>query len=165
MRGHGGALDVRSAAGEGTRFFLLFPAADKVAPTREQAPVKPWRGSGTVLVVDDEASALKVAGRMLQTAGFDVITAKDGVEAIEVFREREKEIDLVLLDLSMPRLDGRETFEVLREIRSDVRVLFSSGYTEQDVVGGARGTNTAQFIQKPYTLAQLTEKVRLALGE
>jgi len=166
VRGHGGAIKIYSELGKGTTFKILFPAASHPAEEmkREAAEIENWRGSGTVLVVDDEETVRTVAKRMLQTAGFDVLTTTDGREAVEVFREHADEITLVLLDMTMPYMSGEETFREIRRIKSDAPVILSSGYKEQEVTNHFAGKGLAGFIQKPYQYKTLVEKIRSILG-
>ena len=165
VRGHGGALKIYSEPRRGTTFKVLFPAsrqtAEKSAGT--SAAEQAWRGSGAILVVDDEETVRIATKMMLETLGFTVLTTEDGREALEVFRSRGDEIVLVLLDLTMPHLDGEETFRELRRIRSDVRVILSSGYNEQETTSRFAGKGLAGFIQKPYGIRQLGEKIRQGL--
>ena len=119
-----------------------------------------WRGSGTVLVVDDEETVRTMAKKVLQRGGFTVLTAKDGQEALEVFRDRADEILLVLLDLTMPRLNGEETLQELRRIRPDVKTILSSGYDEQKVANRFAGKGLAGFVQKPYRPRELIKAIR-----
>ncbi len=135
MRGHQGTIKVYSEPGKGTSFKVFFPAADIPAAARHETVVEltELHGEGTILVVDDEESVRAVAKRILQRGGFSVITASDGAQAIEIFKERGAEIDAVLLDLTMPKMDGEETLKTLREMRQHITVVISSGYNEQDV--------------------------------
>ena len=103
--------------------------------------------------------------RMLEHLGFEVITAADGREALERFHERPEEIACVVLDLTMPRMDGEEAFRELRRLRGDVCVILSSGYNEQEVVNRFAGKGLAGFIQKPYNLAKLRETLAPILGD
>ena len=162
VRGHRGAIRVYSEPGRGTTFKLLFPAStiDAVHPADKTTMANPWQGAGRVLVVDDEESVRSLTRRMLERSGFAVTTADDGREAIEKFEHAPKDVVLVVLDLTMPHLDGNACFRRLREIRPDVKVLLSSGYNEQDVVGQFAGKTPSGFIQKPYTTAELIAKVR-----
>ena len=160
VRAHKGALKVYSEPGKGTTFKILFPALTKeqeVARPPESSSLANWRGKGTILLVDDEESLIALGGRMLEHLGFDVLTASDGREAVDLYRKRAGEIDLVLLDLTMPHMDGGEAFGELRRINPDVRVILSSGYSRDDVAGRFAGKNLAGVLQKPYTLAKLTE--------
>jgi CheY-like chemotaxis protein len=116
-----------------------------------------------VLVTDDEEPVRVVAARMLETLGFRVVSAADGREAIALFRADPGAFRLVLLDLTMPHLNGEDVFRELRQIRPDVRVLLMSGYTEQEVTTRFTGQGLAGFVQKPFQLPALLAKVQQAL--
>ena len=168
VRGHRGAIKIYSEPGKGTTFKVLFPAVD--AEPRSVADRKPpdreaWRGEGTVLLVDDEEAIRALGKRMLERAGFDVLTANDGRDAVELYREHGDQIVCVILDLTMPRMDGEEAFREMRRIRSDVCVIVSSGYNEQEVTQRFVGKGLAGFIQKPYKFNRLLDQVRQALAK
>ena len=166
IRGHQGALKVHSQPGRGTTFKVLFPARDRPPAPRPQEPseARAWRGGGSILLVDDEETVCTVGKRMLERAGFTVLTAPDGPQAVELFRQHADEIACVLLDLTMPHMDGEETFHELRRIRDDVRVIMSSGYNEQEVAQRFAGQGLAGFIQKPYRRADLLGKLQEVLA-
>jgi CheY-like chemotaxis protein len=163
VRGHRGALRLFSEPGRGTTFTILFPATagDPALPVRKTgAATAGWRGEGTVLLVDDEESVRALGARMLSSLGFTVLAAADGRQALEVYAEHRDEITLVLLDLTMPHLDGEETFRELRRLDPGVRVLMSSGYAESDITARFAGQGPLGFVQKPYTRAELRERLR-----
>jgi two-component system cell cycle sensor histidine kinase/response regulator CckA len=165
VRGHRGAIRVRSDPGKGSTFRVMFPVSgvEAIAESPAAGGASSWRGSGTVLVVDDEESVRGIARRMLERMGFDVLTAVDGREALEVFERERERVRLVLLDMTMPRLDGEETFREMRRIRDGVRTILSSGYNEQTATDRFAGEGLAGFIQKPYRYAELQAVIRRAL--
>ena len=167
VRGHKGGLRVESEPGRGTTFTVLFPAAER--PAREAAEFlgeqAGSRGSGTILLVDDEELVRDVAGRTLERLGYSVLVAEDGVEALKVFREHKDEIVCVLLDLTMPRMGGEETLTELLKINPGVQVVLSSGYSEHELKGRLQGRGLAGFIQKPYEMALLRTKLSEILGD
>jgi signal transduction histidine kinase len=163
VRGHHGTINVCSETGKGTTFKILFPATSEAPPAYEKlAPrtVENWRGQGLLLVVDDEETVRAVAKSMLERAGFSVLVACDGNAGVELFRRHSDQIVAVLLDLTMPRMNGEETFREMRRIRPDVRVVLTSGYAEQDTVHQFAVKGLAGFIQKPFQFDKLLEKVR-----
>ncbi|HPF60107.1 MAG TPA: ATP-binding protein [Candidatus Competibacteraceae bacterium] len=166
VRGHRGALRVYSEPGQGTTFKVLFPIAQKKRKSVAQSSIKPseWRGAGTVLLVDDEESVRSLGTRMLERIGFQSLVATDGQEALELYEARSKDIVLVLLDLTMPCMDGEEAFQHLRKINSKVRVVMTSGYTETEIAPRFAGKRLCGFLQKPYTLDTLTMCLRDVLG-
>ncbi|MGZ8473645.1 MAG: hybrid sensor histidine kinase/response regulator [Candidatus Deferrimicrobiaceae bacterium] len=160
VRAHKGALKVYSELGKGTTFKILFPAMEetgKEARTDDSSPLADWRGTGTILLVDDEESLIALGARMLEHLGFTVLTAADGLQAVDVYRERGKEIDLVLMDLTMPHMDGAEAFGELRRLNPDVRVVLASGYSHEDVASRFAGKGLSGVLQKPYTLLKMRE--------
>jgi PAS domain S-box-containing protein len=162
VRGHRGALKVYSELGKGSSFKALFPAVAATAEPMNEAsrPRETWTGAGTVLVVDDEETVRALARRSLERHGFGVLTASDGVEGVAIFREHCDEIVAVLLDMTMPRMGGEDTFRELRRIRSEVRVILSSGYNEQEAISHFVGKGLSGFIQKPYQSRELIAKLR-----
>jgi len=162
VRGHQGGINVESRTGEGTKITVLFPACEKTAlsRTKDSAEQDQWIGHGTILLVDDEEAVRTVTSSMLRKLGFDVLLAENGREGVDVFRQHATEIALVLLDLSMPKMNGDEAFREIRLIKNDARVILSSGFTEQDVKSQLAAAGVAGFIQKPYRLRELTQKLR-----
>ncbi|MBN1554733.1 MAG: PAS domain S-box protein [Phycisphaerae bacterium] len=165
VRGHRGIINVYSEIGKGTTFKVLFPASPSPQnPTADRsednAVEEDWRGSGTVLLVDDEELIQHAGKQMLERIGFTVLTASDGEEALRIFQESDGDIDCVLLDLTMPRMSGEECLRELRKIKSDVRIVLSSGYNEQDVVRRFTEKGPAGFIQKPYQTENLRRKMK-----
>ena len=164
VRGHRGALRVDSETGRGTTFRVLFPASTMGVVRKDHEPeAAEWQGSGTILVVDDEETVRTLGRKMVERSGFSTLTACDGREAVEVFRQNADKIICVLLDLTMPHMDGVEAFQELRKIRSDIRVILSSGYDEQEVSRRFAGAGMAGFIEKPYTRAMLIRVLRRVL--
>ncbi len=167
VRGHQGTMTVTSKPGEGTTFLLLLPPSLRQAtpqPARTPSRVA-WRGVGTVLVVDDETEVRRTSARMLQALGFTVLTAADGIEAVEEFQKDPGGVDLVLLDLTMPRRDGYETFNELRRLRPSVRVLLMSGFNQAEATSRFGADVPVGFLPKPFTGEELTQAVREALGQ
>ena len=167
VRGHKGALRVYSEQGCGTTFKVLLPSHRQPAQTLELAESTShgWRGRGTVLLADDEESIRSMGRRLLERAGFEVLTASDGREAVELYLQHRDAVRLVVLDLTMPHLDGEACFRELRRADPRVKVIMTSGYNEQDVVDRFVGKGLAGFVQKPYRAADLLPKVREVLGE
>ena len=166
LRTHRGAIMVDSAPGQGTTITAIFPALDRppvASPAGTTAPT-PWQGSGTLLLVDDEEPIREVAARMLERCGFSVLLAADGAEAVRVFQEHADDIVGVLLDLTMPRLDGMQTLRELRRLRRGVPVLLASGYSEQEIAPRLTGLEPTGFIQKPYQTATVRAKLQQMLG-
>ena len=165
VRGHRGMLKVESEPGRGSTFRVLFPASAKTATSAASSGSPwPWRGVGTVLLVDDEEAVRNVAGQMLERCGFTVLCARDGREAVGLFATRASEIVCVLLDLAMPGMDGEETFRELRRIQPSVRVILASGYGNQEIANRFRGAGLAGMIDKPYEVKALSTKLREALA-
>ncbi len=166
VRSHGGALRVESTLGRGTTFRLLFPCAPGTRTQREEtAAANPvWRPGGRVLVVDDEPIVRRITSRLLESLGFEVILATDGIEAGDIFEREHGDFAFVMLDLTMPRLDGEETFHALHCLNPDTRVLLMSGYDETEAMTRFAGLGLAGFIQKPFTLGVLREKVKQVLA-
>ena len=162
VRGHRGALQVHSEAGSGTLFRVLFPASKKPVASRPAAPRQPSRAAqtcGTILVVDDEAAIRNSAKFLLESLGFAVLTACDGLEAVETFKTMQAEISAVLLDLTMPKMSGAEAFRELRCVRPDVPILVISGYSEEETVQQFQEAELVGFIQKPYRGSELRTKL------
>lgn len=164
VRGHKGAISVYSEPGVGTTIKCLFPvAAGAPTATDTHEHPAPRTGSGLVLAVDDEPLVLALAKATLEWAGYDVLLAEDGQEAVEIFEKRCEDIDVVLLDMTMPRLNGEEAFRKMRAIQPGVRVLLSSGYNEQEATSRFAGKGLAGFIQKPYRTKDLLSHLEALL--
>jgi CheY-like chemotaxis protein len=142
-------------------FKILLPSTSKpeeqANETRDAR--ESWQGRGLVLFVDDEETVCDIGSEMLKMLGFEVITALDGREALDVF-QRHPEISLVIIDLMMPHLDGEQTFTELRKLRPDLKVIMSSGYNEQEVTQRFLGKGISGFIQKPYRLSDLETVIK-----
>ncbi len=170
VRGHDGAIRIQSKVGEGTTLRILFPARkpgeenDSGIEGNGEDKAEKWRGSGTILIVDDEESVCAVGKQTLRRMGFSVLTAPDGCEAVETFRKHADEIVCVLLDMTMPQMDGEQAFYELQHICPDVKVILCSGYSMQDATQHFSGEDLAGFLQKPYTAAVLRGKLQEVLS-
>jgi PAS domain S-box-containing protein len=162
VRGHHGDIQVQSRPSEGTVFRVIFPAVavSQGAVEEDSAPLEPWTGQGTVLVVEDQASVRDLARMILERSGLTVLTADDGRQAVAVFTEHVREVHAVLLDLSMPGMDGVEVLHIMTRLAPDVRVVLCSGYNEQDVNARLDGLKPASFLRKPYHPSELVERLR-----
>jgi PAS domain S-box-containing protein len=166
VRGHKGALKVFSEEGWGTTFKILLPCAEGAADAATRAPAlaASWRSEGRVLVIDDEETVRVIAARMLEACGFTTQLADNGRSGMEAFSAANGEFSFVMLDLTMPHMDGEQTFRAMLAQRPDVRVLLMSGFNEQDAIGRFAGQGLAGFIQKPFTLPALREKLQRIFG-
>ncbi len=166
VRGHKGALKVFSEQGWGTTFKILLPCTEGTAEeTPDEIAMAPaWRGSGRVLVVDDEETVRVTTARMIEACGFTTQLAPDGREGVAAFREAGGNFALVVLDLTMPHLDGAEAFRAITEFKPDARVLLMSGFNEQEAIARFTGKGLAGFMQKPFTFPVLREKLQSILG-
>jgi two-component system cell cycle sensor histidine kinase/response regulator CckA len=166
MRQHKGAIKVASEPGNGTTFMVLFPVSTKtISQPQPDAAPESWHGSGTIMVVDDEAAVRNVTRIILERSGFSVLTAADGREAIKLFQKHGGRIACVLLDLTMPHMDGEETYRELRRIRSNVPVILASGYSEQEMTKHFTGQDPPGFIEKPFESTALMAKLRDTLSK
>jgi CheY-like chemotaxis protein len=163
LKGHGAAVEIHSEPDRGTRFRLLFPAdPDGVPAPRAAEPRSGVLPSGTVLLVDDEAMILESTQAALEVLGLAVVTAGDGQEALDRLQEPGARIDLVIMDLTMPRMGGMEAFSRIRALRPDLPVILSSGYNEQESIQELPGAGLAGFLQKPYSLKALSAAIEAA---
>jgi CheY-like chemotaxis protein len=160
VRGHAGGIRVYSEVGRGTTFKVVLPA--QLDPVREPSVTPPTR-RGTILVVDDEDAVRRFLQRALKGMGWDVIEAEDGPRALALFAERHAEIDVVVLDVSLPGLSGADVFREVRRLVPDVRVILSSGFNEQEATARFAGKGLAGFLQKPYTIDQLQRALSVAV--
>jgi signal transduction histidine kinase len=165
LRGHGAGLNIASDVGRGSRFRLCFPAVTALVPLKALEDPAPGQGPahGLVLLVDDEERILQTTGLALEALGFQVIAAQDGLEALERFQEHRQELRLVLMDLTMPRMDGREALHAMRELDPSVPVVLSSGFSEKDSLQAFPDGGPAAFLQKPYQLKDLRAAIQRAL--
>jgi PAS domain S-box-containing protein len=161
VRSHKGALNVDSQPGKGTTFQLYFPVAKgrREAGGKDGLSAKGWRGTGTILIVDDEETVRAVAARMLAAFGFKALLACDGREGVERFQAAREEIVAVLLDMTMPHMDGEETFRLIREIDASAKVILMSGFSEQEALNRFSEKGLAGFLQKPFTPDALAAKL------
>ena len=168
VRGHHGGIRITSQPGEGTVFSLVFPVAEAratVAATLVDAPSDPMDlAHTTALVVDDEEGLRTLMVAALEEEGCTVYEASDGVEGLAQFEAHRDEIDVVVLDLTMPRLGGDEVFRRIRSVSPDTRVILCSGYTEEDIVRRFDGQGLSAFLEKPFKPSELLEKVAAALA-
>jgi PAS domain S-box-containing protein len=165
IKNHNGIINVYSEKGHGTIFKIYLPASDKKVATESAKPQKLLKGTETIMLVDDEHMVIDIGKEILEKLGYEVITAASGTEALTVFKNNKKKIDLVILDMIMPDMGGRETFENLKACQPQVKVLLSSGYSIDGQATEILNSGCKGFIQKPFSLKQLSRKMREILDE
>jgi PAS domain S-box-containing protein len=163
VKGHNGAISVSSEPGRGTTFSIHLPASEKEVPFQAPVPAAMVGGRETVLLVDDEKEVAEVGGDLLEALGYRACTVGSGREALSVYREKGRQIDLVILDMVMPGLSGEETFARLREVNPQVKVILSSGYSIDSCARHIMAQGCNGFLQKPYALRDLSRIIRTVL--
>jgi len=165
IKNHGGLINVSSEMGEGSTFTIYLPASRRAAERKTVSPEKPSTpGQGSLLLVDDEQMILDVGAAMLRKLGYTVHVADSGGAALQLYQDRGDVIDLVILDMVMPGMGGGEVFDRLKAMDPGVKVVLSSGYSMDGKASEIMARGCAGFIQKPFNLTQLSEKVLAALA-
>ena len=165
IKNHGGFINVYSEKGHGTTFNIYLPSSEKEA-IEENKPVEDTlRGTETVLLIDDEDMIIEVAEELFDQLGYEVLTAGSGKEAIEIFEENKEHIDIVLLDMIMPDMSGGDTYDRMKAIDPDIKVLLSSGYSINGQATEIMDRGCNGFIQKPFKMKELSQKLRGILDE
>ncbi len=161
IKNHGGFIDVRSEIGKGATFSVYLPAADEQKKEDEDASErKIYKGQGTILVVDDEPMNVMVMQELLQSLGYSVLCAGSGQEAMSIYMLKKGRIDLVILDMIMPGMGGSATFDGLRGLNPDLKIILSSGYSADGEARKILDRGCNGFIQKPFLLNELSQKIR-----
>ncbi|MCG8642315.1 MAG: response regulator [Desulfobacterales bacterium] len=162
IKGHNGIFKVKSTPGQGSSFMFFLPARQTRVGTATMVEEKQriFNGKGTVLLVDDEKGVVEVCSEMLETLGYQVITALNGTEALSVLEEKGVTVDIVLLDMVMPKMNGKDTFDQIRKKAPGVKVLISSGYSHESEIKKMMEKGCDQFIFKPFDVATLSEKLK-----
>jgi len=163
IQGHGGMITVESEPGQGSSFILYLPSSEKDLANDKDSIERPVRGTESILLVDDENMVLDVSRELLASLQYKVYTAGRGEEAVAIYMERKGEIDLVILDMVMPGMSGGETFDRLREINPEVKVLLASGYSIDGQAQQIMDRGCDGFIKKPFRLAELSQQIRKVL--
>lgn len=165
VQAHGGAVTVESRLGQGSVFRVYLPVTTAAVPHPSERMVQTPEpaGGGTILLVDDDEFLLMATGALLERMGFTLLTAKDGLEAVEVFQRHGNDIRCVITDLTMPRMDGWETLTALRQLAPTLPVILSSGYDKAQVMSGPHPDFPQGFLSKPYSLQQLRDALGCAL--
>lgn len=164
IKNHGGFVNVYSEPGEGATFNLYLPASEKAPIEEKHMEHEMLRGTGTILLVDDQDIILDVSSGIIEKLGYTVLIAKGGKEAMAVCEENRDVIDLVILDMIMPGMGGGETYDRLKEIKPDIKVLLSSGYSINGRAKDILNRGCDGFIQKPFNMGELSKKIREVLG-
>jgi len=165
IKNHGGIITAHSEKGKGTSFSIYLPASNKPVGKSETAPERQLSGEGVILLIDDEVMILDVGKALLERLGYQVLVATGGREGLEIYRQSSHKINLVILDMIMPDLNGVETYELLKEMDPRVKVLLASGYTKDGVADGILKQGAHNFIQKPFDIKKLSQKVSDALRD
>jgi two-component system, cell cycle sensor histidine kinase and response regulator CckA len=165
IKNHGGVIDVKSSKGKGSTFAIFLPVAEMHQKdnslTKDKDKIQ--KGNETILLVDDEDIVIDIGKDMLSALGYQVLTAGSGKEAIQIYRANKDDIAMVILDMIMPDMGGRETYKELRSIKNDVKVLLSSGYSIDGQAKEIMENGCNGFIQKPFRISNISNKVRQVL--
>ena len=159
IKSHGGYINVYSELGQGTTFTIYLPASGKDAVEDAEVTVDIIMGSGTILLIDDEIMILKVGRELLEELGYTVFSAMNGQEAVKIYQKNQAKIDMIIMDMIMPGMSGSETFDRLKEINQDVKILLSSGYSVDGQASKILRRGCDGFIQKPFNMNLLAEKI------
>ena len=163
IKNHGGFINVESEKHLGTSFLIFLPASDKNIVDEYMAKEEVRKGQETVLFIDDEDMVLDVGSEMIKGLGYEVMTATGGKPGLEIYEQNRDKIDLVILDMIMPDISGKDTFNALQRINPSVRVLLSSGYSLDGQANEIMENGCKGFIQKPFTMSELSNKIRSIL--
>lgn len=164
IENHQGFISVESRVNEGTCFTILLPTSQKKIVSEVKRPQEPQTGTETILLVDDEPMITEVGKEIIPMLGYNVITAQSGMEALEIVETQKKSIDLFIIDMIMPEMSGGELFDKLKSLDPDVKIMLSSGYSIEGEAREIISRGCKGFIQKPFTVSQLGEKIRDVLG-
>jgi two-component system cell cycle sensor histidine kinase/response regulator CckA len=166
IKNHGGYINVYSEIEQGTTFTIYLPASRKKIEKQIEKTVQTVApGTGTILLIDDEEMIIKVGKELLQELGYEVLSARSGQEAIELYEKNTDKIDLVIMDMIMPGMGGGETFDRLKKINRDIKVLLSSGYSINGQASKILERGCDGFIQKPFNLVQLSDKIKQIISK
>jgi len=163
IKNHNGFINVVSDKGQGATFNIYLPASERVVVAEKQPPTEVLTGKESILIVDDEDMVTEVGKHMLEKMGYRVQTARRGKEALEIYKKNPGAINLVILDMIMPEMGGAATYTKLKEIDSDIKVLLSSGYSIDGQATKILDRGCNGFIQKPFTMNELSQKIRKVL--
>ena len=165
VRRHGGYLDVASEENQGTTVSVYLPLTEKQEQRGMKSIQKMVEGNGTILVVDDEEMVLSLGSEIVKMMGYDVLEARNGGEAVEIYRENKDKVDMVILDMAMPDMNGGEAYHRMKEIDPEVKVLLTSGYGIEGQAGEIMKHGCDAFIQKPFSISNLSGKIREILEQ